>query len=322
VAATGRNLHELRAALAVRSRAAFLKFLKDEQLLARLSDRQALTNGLTAELRAGRVPSPSLAEIRAVLPSRPATVSIPSGCRCRVFAVADVRADYPFNNEALADAVRTCDIGVGDVCVCCGAAWSDLIGLHAALSLLAAAFGAVIFVPCAGDVLPPPAAASSAWERRRPKATLHPAPALPRDAHQSLHAVLSVCKALHVHTATLHVVRDETHLATIHPLHVVRLPSASADHAHDEYFEGGVLPAPEGSGAAVALASCDAAYTASCDAACHASCTAACHASSNGSDVALRLTCSAEPPDARAGPLMQWMAQLRPAVHVSGASRK
>ena len=90
-----------------------------EAMLANFDGAEA-ANALSAEARAGQIPTPSLEMLRAKIASQPPTtiVSTPAR-RCRIFALSDVRADYPWNcGEALTAALRADSIGEGDVCVC------------------------------------------------------------------------------------------------------------------------------------------------------------------------------------------------------------
>ena len=76
IAPTGRSVHALHSALALRGRAAFLRYLKEEGGIARMSDRQCITNALTAAGRPSQLPSPSIEALRSLLLTPPVTLAL------------------------------------------------------------------------------------------------------------------------------------------------------------------------------------------------------------------------------------------------------
>ena len=138
----GRSVCDLAATLATRGRASFLHWLKEEGLL-RLGERQALCNALSAAARKGTLPSPTADELKSRL-SKIVCRTI-SGC-CRIFAIADVHTEYPFNQETLEELLKRTkrtrsEIDPGcDVCICCGSTSSPQMTTSDTLRILRITF--------------------------------------------------------------------------------------------------------------------------------------------------------------------------------------
>ena len=102
-------LHSL---LAIHGRNAFLQKLKSLGV-QRIGDRQKICNSLTADGRAGELPSPSAGRLQEMLCAEPTTLRLHPSQRCRIFVLDRLRADQPFNGgEALEAALQGSGVGV------------------------------------------------------------------------------------------------------------------------------------------------------------------------------------------------------------------
>lgn len=240
------GLHRLRSALAIRERAEFFRYLKDAGV-PKLSDRQKLTNALMSDARAGLLPSPALHELESLLKMSPSTVVIPADATCRIFAIADIRSDYPFNRTGmLKAALAVHSIEPSDVCVCCGATFSNVLTLREALTTLRGAFEHVVYCPTQSDLLIGSSADRLIWEERRPQ-SCRPHPAAPRDSRQQLHALLQICDELNIHYGPLHIRRQGPTAGGV--------SAASAALAEECSHDGGGATASSNAGACPRVAS-------------------------------------------------------------------
>ena len=206
VASTSCNSHHWQSVLAIHGRSQFISRLKP---VLPLNRRQALANALLADGRRGKLPSPSFDVLRGMLSTTSIFYDVPH-CR-RIFALTNLHANYPFlRGEVLSAELQKHCIGAQDVCVCCGAASSNLTALREALQLLRATFAEIIFV--AGD------------EDVRVSDNANPSPAAPRDERQQLHAVFTLCDELEVRYSTVQIGTS----AIIDPRHALLTDSGGA----------------------------------------------------------------------------------------------
>lgn len=313
-AASGQSVCRLHSLLILLGRTAFLSHLKDLGVRS-VGDRQAICNALTAAARAGQLPSPSLETLRALLDDPVEVVTLDMTQHIRVFALCDLRAEYPYNRgTALSSALSEHKIGAGDVCICCGRTATGISALRETLHTLNAAFERVLFLPCDADLdRGPPTAdlecADDEWANRRPQCTL-PSPIAPRDARQRLHTALTICASLpHVTCGPIAIRRsiggnhDVTAappaVAMLYPMHVMQCLLGPGGGQGDTAMDD------DGTTLEVARPPCESEGASACDG----------RADHNPDARPWLLTCSNQPPQACAA-VAELVAAWRPAIHV------
>ena len=187
--AIGTRHRFLRLQLCIRGRLGFLRWLASVAGVDKLCDRQAIANATARRARVEPPDSPAASEVWAAA----GALSTRSLERVRLYAFAELAAEFPHNLAALREAIDLLPRldGVVDVCCVCGDAAESLCHLDRVFHVLRERFDEVVFAAGAREM-----AVGSI-------ASAHADAAPYTCSLEKLHAVLLLCAEHGVRTAPL-----------------------------------------------------------------------------------------------------------------------